>query len=157
MGQRRPRLLPLVGPLVVAESADDQAALSAVTALYASDEAILQLGVTVDRVGVGSVELAFTPGSDKGNGHGIVHGGYLFLLADTAFAYAFASRGSNGVTVNASIDFLAPARVGTRLTARASEFHRDGGTGIYDVLIADEDGRTIAVFRGHGRVPRGQH
>jgi acyl-CoA thioesterase len=83
-----------------------------------------------------------------------VHGGYLFLLADTAVAYAFASRGASGVTVNASIDFLAPARVNMRLIARASEFHRSGSAGIYDVMVTDADGQAVAVFRGHARAPR---
>jgi acyl-CoA thioesterase len=122
--------------------------------LFAADEAVQALGISIVRVGVGTVELAFTPSAAAGNGHGIVHGGYLFLLADTALAYAFASRGESGVTMNASIDFLASARINTRLTARASEFHRAGAAGIYDVTLKDDDGCTVAVFRGHARIPR---
>jgi acyl-CoA thioesterase len=135
--------------------AQDARAAAAVRALYSVDEAILAIGISVDSVRAGDVELGFTPTASMGNGHGIVHGGYVFLLADTALAYAFASRGESGVTVNASIDFLAPAHVGVRLVARAGEFHREGSTGIYDVRVTDEDDRVIAAFRGHGRVPRG--
>jgi acyl-CoA thioesterase len=135
---------------------DDRKAADAVQALYVTDEAVLALEISVTRVRAGEVDLEFTPSAATGNGHGIVHGGYLFLLADTAFAYAFASRGVSGVTVNASIDFLAPARVNVRLTAHASEFHRNGSTGIYDVMVADADGLAVAVFRGHARVPRAQ-
>jgi acyl-CoA thioesterase len=133
---------------------EDRKAADAVEALYVADEAVLALGISVTRVSAGEVELEFTPSTTTGNGHGIVHGGYLFLFADTAFAYAFASRGVSGVTVNASIDFLAPARVNMRLTAHASEFHRNGSTGIYDVMVEDADGRAVAVFRGHARAPR---
>ena len=132
----------------------DRKAAEAVEALYVVDEAVLALGISVTRVRAGEVNLEFTPSAATGNGHGVVHGGYLFLLADTAFAYAFASRGVSGVTVNASIDFLAPARVNMRLTAHASEFHRNGSTGIYDVLVEDANGRAVAVFRGHARAPR---
>ncbi|MCU1552193.1 MAG: phenylacetic acid degradation protein PaaD [Glaciihabitans sp.] len=136
---------------------DERTAWDVVEALYASDEAILALGITVVDVQPGAVELGFTPRAEMGNGHGIVHGGYLFLLADTAFAYAFATRGENGVTVNATIDFLAPAHVNKRLTAVAREFHRDGVAGIYDVKVTDSNGRVVAAFRGHGRVPRSRN
>ena len=129
---------------------------AAVAALYAADEAILALGISLGAIAPGSVELGFTPGPSMGNGHGIVHGGYLFLLADTAFAYAMASRGQAGVTVNASIDFLAPAHIDTALTARATEFHRDAVNGVYDVLITDMQGRVVAAFRGHGRIAKAQ-
>ncbi len=133
---------------------DDRRAAASVEALFAADQAVRALGISVVRVEPGAVDLEFTPSARMGNGHGIVHGGYLFLLADTALAYAFASRGVSGVTMNASIDFLAPATVDTRLVARASEFHRNGATGIYDVILEDADGRTIATFRGHARTPR---
>jgi acyl-CoA thioesterase len=153
MGRAGARLLPVPGSRLVAADSDGGAA-DAVGALFEADEAVRALGISIVDVAPGTVELAFTPSTDAGNGHGIVHGGYLFLLADTALAYAFASRGQSGVTMNASIDFLAPARVNTRLTARASEFHRMGAAGIYDVTLKDAEGRTVAVFRGHARIPR---
>ncbi len=135
-------------------SQDEPLAALAVERLRLEDGAVLALGIAVNHVGLGEVELLFTPSADMGNGHGVVHGGFVFTFADTAFAYAYASRGVPGVTVNATIDFLAPAQVGVELIAHASEFHRDGSTGIYDVRVTDSAGRVIAVFRGHGRTPR---
>jgi acyl-CoA thioesterase len=88
------------------------------------------------------------------NGHGIAHGGFLFALADTAFAFACNSRGTATVAASASITFVAPARIGDELVAEASERTLFGRNGIYDVTVYRDDGgkRTvIAEFRGHSR------
>lgn len=127
---------------------------AAVRDLYETDFAAHTMGVSVVEISTGQVVLAVTPGTSAGNGHGIVHGGVLFALADTAFAYALASHGTAGVTTNATISFLRAARVGASLTVTASQFHFDGTTGIYDVLITDEAGAALAAFRGQGRIPR---
>lgn len=116
--------------------------------MYANDAASKLLGieVAVDDPGEAVATIAITP--SLVNGFDILHGGVLFALADTAFA--FACNGGERVTVAAScsIDFLRPATVGDTLTARASERHRSRRTGVYDVAISNQDGEAVAVFRG---------
>ncbi|MEF2978546.1 PaaI family thioesterase [Subtercola sp. YIM 133946] len=128
--------------------------LDTVLALYEKDDLVRGLGITIVSVDAGRVELALEPGAHSINSHRMVHGGVLFILADTAFAYAFASHGRAGVTTQADIAFLSPATPGTRLCAVATEVHRHGSLGIYDVLVSDASGRGIASFRGQGRIPR---
>jgi acyl-CoA thioesterase len=82
------------------------------------------------------------------NGHNVCHGGYLFTLADTAFAYACNSHNKVTMAVGASIEFLRPAKLGDRIVATANERHRGGRTGTYDVSIKNQDGEEIALFRG---------
>ncbi len=88
---------------------------------------------------------------DMLNGHRIGHGGMIFALADTAFAYACNSRNENTVAQNASISFLAPARPGDVLIAEAREASRAGRTGVYQVSVRTQDGRAIAEFAGLSR------
>lgn len=90
------------------------------------------------------------------NGHGMCHGGYLFMLADTAFAYACNSHNQRTVAAGAEIHFVAPAQLGERLLAEAIERHRGARSGIYDVSITGADGRRIALFRGRSATIRGQ-
>jgi len=82
------------------------------------------------------------------NGHEVVHGGFIFALADTAFAYACNSRNETNVALNAAISFTAPGRAEQRLVATAQERSKAGRTGIYDVEVQSEGGETIALFRG---------
>jgi acyl-CoA thioesterase len=82
-----------------------------------------------------------------------VHGGYVFALADTAFAYAMNSHGRTGVSVHADVAFLRPARAGADLIASAAERTFDGRAGIYDVEVRDDAGALLAEIRIHGRVP----
>jgi acyl-CoA thioesterase len=88
------------------------------------------------------------------NGHNICHGGYVFLLADTAFAFACNTHGPTTVAAACDIAFLAPAHLGDELTAQATERHRAGRSGIYDVTIRLPDTTVIAEFRGHSRTLR---
>jgi acyl-CoA thioesterase len=83
------------------------------------------------------------------NGHGIAHGGYVFLLADTAFAYACNAYGPVTVAHGAQVTFLQPARAGEELIADAVERARYGRNGIYDVTVRRADGAAVAEFRGH--------
>ena len=85
------------------------------------------------------------------NGHGICHGGFIFSLADTAFAYACNSGNELTVAQHCSIDFLRPARAGEQLTATAREVARRPRSGVYDVTVCGEDGETVALFRGLSR------
>jgi acyl-CoA thioesterase len=88
---------------------------------------------------------------DMLNGHRIGHGGMIFALADTAFAYACNSRNENTVAQNASISFLAPAQPGDVLIAEAREVSRSGRSGVYQVSVKTAAGAVIAEFTGLSR------
>ncbi|WP_435852514.1 hydroxyphenylacetyl-CoA thioesterase PaaI [Streptomyces mirabilis] len=136
-------------------------------AMFAADEASRALGIDLLEQGEGTAVLRMTVTPAMVNGHGIAHGGYLFLLADTAFACACNSHGPVTVAAGADIDFVAPAYEGDALVATARErtlpralgFARAGGTptgrsGIYDVSVLRGD-EVIAEFRGRSRSIRG--
>jgi acyl-CoA thioesterase len=123
-------------------------AQAAVNALYAGDRASQMLGIEVLGIEPGCVRVAMTVRPDMANGHGICHGGLLFALADSAFAFACNSHGVAMVAAGASIEFLAPTRVGERVIATARQISRTERHGIYDVVIAAAGGETIAHFRG---------
>jgi acyl-CoA thioesterase len=107
------------------------------------------LAIEEAREGYARVRMLLRP--DMANGHGIAHGGMIFALADTAFAYACNSRNATAVAANASISFLSPARVGETLTAEAEERARNGRSGVYVVRVTADDGRTVAEFQGLSR------
>ena len=116
--------------------------------MYARDAAARSLGIEILEAGAGAVRLAMTVRPDMLNGHGTCHGGFIFALADTAFAYACNSRGAAMVASGASIEFLAPARAGERLVASATETSHGERHGIYDVAVSGEAGAARAHFRG---------
>lgn len=116
--------------------------------MFASDHASRALGMRVESVGPGCAELTMSVRDDMVNGHAICHGGYIFLLADSTFAYACNSYNRNTVAQGCSIDYLAPARAGDVLRATGVERSRTGRTGVYDIEVRDQTGRTIALFRG---------
>lgn len=116
--------------------------------MYARDAAARLLGITLDEVREGYARLSMTALPSMLNGHDLVHGGLIFTLADTAFAYACNSRNERNVALSAQISFVAPARGGDRLVASACERSRAGRTGVYDVEVTDERGTSIALFRG---------
>jgi acyl-CoA thioesterase len=120
----------------------------AVRALFSRDQASRMLGIEILSIAPGCVRTQMTVRPDMANGHDICHGGILFTMADSAFAYACNSHGESMVGAAASIEFLAPARVDDRLTATAVETHRSERHGIYDVVIATAAGRELAHFRG---------
>lgn len=108
-------------------------------------------GIVIDDAREGYARVRMTLRDDMLNGHRIGHGGMIFALADTAFAYACNSRNENTVAQNASISFLAPARPGDVLIAEAREASRAGRTGVYQVSVRTQDGRAIAEFTGLSR------
>jgi acyl-CoA thioesterase len=116
--------------------------------MYANDAAAKSLGMTIDEVGPGYAKLSMQVAASMVNGHDVAHGGFIFLLADSAFAYACNSRGERNVALSASISFAAPGRTGETLTAVARERTRAGTTGVYDVEVMGPDGTTLALFRG---------
>jgi acyl-CoA thioesterase len=123
--------------------------------LWAEDAAARTLGMTIDVVAPGEASLSMTVTKAMTNGHGIAHGGFIFLLADTAFAYACNSYNRRCVAQHCSITYLKPAGAGARLTARAREVRRAERSGIYDISVSDETGAPIAEFRGHSRTAPG--
>ncbi len=124
-------------------------------AMWRDDQASQALGMSLDAVGPGTATLSMTVTDSMINGHEICHGGLIFTLADSAFA--FACNAYNRVTVaqHCSVTFLAPAKLGDRLTARAEERSLNGRSGIYDIRVDNQDGKAIAEFRGHSRTIKG--
>ncbi|MCR4268201.1 hydroxyphenylacetyl-CoA thioesterase PaaI [Nitratireductor sp. ZSWI3] len=127
------------------------------SAMWARDDASKWLGCRLDAVGPGTATLSMTVEPHHTNGHDICHGGYVFTLADSAFAFACNSYNQVVVAQHNSITFVAPGRLGDRLTAEAREVARFGRSGIYDVRVNDQEGRLIAEFRGNSRTINGTH
>lgn len=123
-------------------------------AMLAADSASTALGIELLEIGPGSAAVGMRVTESMVNGHDIAHGGYLFLLADTAFACACNSYGPVTVAAGADITFVASAYLGDELIATATERTRFGRSGIYDVTVHRDDpaGPTvIAEFRGRSR------
>ncbi|MEV3971461.1 hydroxyphenylacetyl-CoA thioesterase PaaI [Streptomyces sp. NPDC050698] len=118
--------------------------------MFAADEASRGLGIELLEQGEGTAVLRMTVTRSMVNGHGIAHGGYVFLLADSAFACACNSHGPMTVAAGADITFVAPAHEGDVLVARAEERARYGRSGLYDVSVRRGD-EVIAEFRGRSR------
>lgn len=118
--------------------------------MFRADAASRGLGMELVEAGDGAAVVRMTVRPDMINGHAIAHGGFVFLLADTAFACACNSRGEVTVAAGADITFVAPARAGDVLEATATERARFGRSGIYDVTVR-RDGEIIAEFRGRSR------
>jgi acyl-CoA thioesterase len=122
--------------------------------MFDADVGSRALGIELVSAGAGSATATLRITETMVNGHGIAHGGFLFALADTAFACACNSRGVTSVAASAAITFVAPARGGDELVAEATERTLFGRNGVYDVTVFrdDADRRTVvAEFRGHSR------
>lgn len=126
-------------------------------AMWETDSASKWLGARIDAVGPGTATLSFQVQDHHLNGHAICHGGYIFTLADSAFAFACNSYNQVTVAQENSITYLAPGQRGERLTAQAIEVAKTGRSGVYDVTVTGEDGRKVAVFRGLSRTIKGQN
>ena len=116
--------------------------------MWENDAASRLLGIKVEVAGPGQAEATFEVRPDMLNGHGVCHGGYLFTLADTAFAFACNTYNKVTLASSTSIDFLRPAKLGDTIVATAVEFHRGGRTGFYDVVLQNQHGQDVAAFRG---------
>jgi acyl-CoA thioesterase len=134
------------GPEAAQRTAD-----SAARVLYESDRASQALGMRITRMAPGESCLTMTVRSDMVNGHRICHGGLIFALADSAFAFACNSYGDATVAAGATIDFLAPGREGDTLTATARELWRGGRSGLYEIVVQNQHGETLALFRGRSQ------
>lgn len=130
-------------------SAEAQALAERVAdSMWERDTASHALGMRIVAVGPGRAELAMDVRADMLNGHAICHGGFIFTLCDSAFAYACNSYNLNTVASGCGIDFLAPAREYDVLTAVAQERSAAGRTGVYDIEVTNQRGERIALFRG---------
>ncbi|MFJ7620974.1 hydroxyphenylacetyl-CoA thioesterase PaaI [Rhodococcus erythropolis] len=118
--------------------------------MFDADQASQALGIEISELAPGSATVTVTVGETMVNGHGITHGGYVFLLADTAFALACNGYEDSAVAARADIRFLRPTRLGDALTAIATEKARGGRSGIYDVTVRS-GGVVVAEFRGDSR------
>lgn len=139
------------------EMTPDQLARACADAMWADDSASQGLGFSIDEVTAGRAVLSMTVRGDMVNGHRICHGGFIFTLADSAFAFACNSYNQNTVAQHCAITFIAPAFEGDRLSATAEEVTRYGRSGIYDIKVTREDGTIIAEFRGQSRTVKGTH
>lgn len=125
----------------------DTARLCAETML-ARDSATRALGITIEIPAPGSAIATMQVVESMINGHGTCHGGYIFTLADSAFAFACNAYDRVAVAAGASIDFLRAARAGDRLVAEAAERHRGRTTGFYEVSVTNQDNQLVALFHG---------
>ncbi len=118
-------------------------------AMYSNDDAAKAMGIELTAISPGCAEMSMTVRADMLNGHDVCHGGFIFGLADTAFAYACNSQNYVAVASGARVEFLAPGRGGDVLTARAEVQAQGGRTGVYDVSVRNQDNQQIALFRGN--------
>lgn len=128
----------------------DPAGVAAVGAMLADDAASAGLGMRLTQLGPGSATVTMMVRPDMVNGHDIGHGGYVFLVADTAFACACNTYGPVTVAAGADITFVRPVKAGDLLTAVAAVRTRYGRSGIYDITVSDAAG-VVAEFRGRSR------
>lgn len=135
----------------------EELARACARAMWDDDQASQRLGMTIDHVEPGAATLSMTITPEMTNGHGTCHGGFIFALADSAFAFACNSYNQRTVAQHCSVTFIAPALRDDRLTAAASEVSRIGRNGIYDVRITNQRGEHVAEFRGHSRTVKGTH
>lgn len=136
---------------------DQELAQRSADAMYAADLASQRAGITIGGIAPGRSTARMTVGAAMINGHGICHGGYVFLLADTAFAFACNTYGQTTVAQACDIVFVRPARLGDELVAVGAERGRYGRSGIYDVTVRRGDGEVVAEFRGRSRTLNGEN
>jgi acyl-CoA thioesterase len=133
----------------------DDLARACAEAMWKDDDASRGLGMEILEVKAGRATLAMSVKANMVNGQGIAHGGFIFTLADSAFAFACNSHNQRVVAAQGNITFIKPGKLGDRLIAKAEEISRAGRSGIYDVRVTAGDA-VIAEFRGHSRTVAGE-
>ncbi len=135
---------------VKAALSPDDLARACADAMWAEDAASRGLGMEIAEIGSGRATLTMTLKPEMVSGQRIAHGGFIFTLADSAFAFACNSHNERTVAAQGNITFIRPGKLGDKLVATAREISRNGRSGIYDVTITADD-VVIAEFRGHSR------
>lgn len=125
-------------------------------AMWRRDTASKSLGMRLDHIGPGRAVMVMPVRADMLNGHRTCHGGFIFALADSTFAFACNTHNRVTVAAGCHIDYLAPAHEGELLRAEGVERSRSGRTGIYDVTVTNPTGRTVALFRGKSHQLQGE-
>ena len=139
-----------------AENADPHAiAKACAETMWAEDRASQALGMKVEKIAPGEAMLSMPVRADMTNGHSICHGGFIFTLADSTFAFACNTYNQRTVAQQCAVTFISPVRQGETLTAHAVERNRAGRGGIYDVTVRDNRNNVVAEFRGHSRTIAG--
>ena len=134
-----------------ATASPDDIARACAEAMWKEDDASKGLGIKIVAIGPGLATLTMTVQPHMVNGQRIAHGGFIFALADSAFAFACNTHNERAVAAQGSITFIRPGKLGDRLVAAAREISRNGRSGIYDVQVTAND-VVIAEFRGHSRL-----
>ena len=129
----------------------------AAQAMWDNDKASQGLGMEIVTISPGQCTMRMAVRDDMVNGLDVCHGGFIFTLADSAFAFACNSYNQMTVAQHCAVTFHAPGKRGDTLTATASEVTRQGRSGLYDIMVHASDGTLIATFRGHSRAIKGQH
>jgi acyl-CoA thioesterase len=124
-------------------------------AILHEDAAIRALGVKLEEIRLGFARASMRVTKTMVNGQSVCHGGLIFMLADSTFGFACNSHNQRALAASCSIDFVSPAHLDDELTAVASELERKGRHGIYDVRVANQNGDTIALFRGKSATVKG--
>lgn len=138
------------------EMTPEERAKKSALAMWQCDQASKWLGMEIVTVSEGHAELSMAIETHHANSHGTCHGGMIYTLADSTFAFACNSRNQNTVAQHCVMTYVNPAYVGDHLTAVASEISTSGRNGIYDVNISNSAGKRIAEFRGFSRTIKGQ-
>lgn len=150
-----PRAFGVVDPDLAAEDAAQARAEDCARAMWRRDAASQSLGMRLDEIAPGRAVMLMRVRPDMLNGHASCHGGFIFALADSAFAFACNSHDRVAVAAGCSIDYLSPGREGELLRAEGVERVRSGRSGVYDITVTGEDGRVVALFRGKSRELQG--
>jgi acyl-CoA thioesterase len=132
----------------------DDLARACAEAMWQEDDASKGLGMEIVEIKPGQATLTMTVKPEMVNGQRIAHGGFIFTLADSAFAFACNTHNERTVAAQGNITFIRPGKLGDRLVAAAREISRSGRSGIYDVRVTAGD-VVIAEFRGHSRTIAG--
>ena len=132
-----------------------QMAAKVAETILESDQTCRSMGIRLENINEGTAKLALKIQEQHINGHGICHGGIIFTLADSAFAFACNSRNTASVAQHANVTFIKPAKLGDKLFATAREISLIKRNGIYDVTVKNENADLIAEFRGYSRTIKG--
>ena len=134
----------------------DALAKSAAEVMWRKDRASRWLGMKLEEVRAGYARMSMSVTEDMINGHDLCHGGFIFALADSTFAFACNSHNQRAVAAGCSIEFLASASLGDVLTAEGVEQALAGRSGVYDMRVINQKGEAIALFRGKSSTIKGK-